>query len=428
MSTDPKPNISAELVGPPPGADAAWAPGFTWEEARAAIEEHERGGFCLSAQLALQCRRYPPIRAALAQRRASPCGLPWRVDGPERAPGRFETALARLLWARIERLLGSIVDDLATMGFSVIQHPIVVDPVTLRHTVSAVERWPISATGYSPYDRRGVQGYYAVAAGGRYIQLPEPGTTDGHWTVIGAGDRPHILDASVTSLDVSYVAGQILERARANLGVTMGRASPYLIMPEKVPTEGVEGEAARATLAGMGTRKAGAIFPHGSEVGDFEVGTSTYAFFGEALRDRILMIALAILGRGGALAKTDAQYVSPVELDVPESLVRADVRTIVRAVNALLALVANLNLGLDAESAPRLVGPLPDTDQEQVLADLGKRRQSYFADLEKQKALGVVITQEIASATARQYRVTPIVVPAPVLAPPAPTPAPPEAA
>lgn len=362
-------NLTPVPVDAPTHAEAvAWA-GFSWEEARGAIERHEQGSFWISAQLATQAKRYAPIKAAAKQRAASPKGLPWAVEGPERRPGLVETEACRALWRdHVARLLGSMLDDVAFLGFSVLQHPTNVDAEGRRYVVS-VDRYPAGAVGYTTTELASsaggtVRGYYAIDAAGGYHQLPRPGETDGFWTLVADGDRPH-LDGAITALDTQYVAGSIAERARANVIVDAGRASPVYEMPVDVPTNGPEGKAAQATIAGLGTRRTGAVLPGGGELSKYEPGSQTYAFFAEALRDRITMVELALLGRGGTTAKPDAQYqpASGIQNNVPEDLIRADVTTIERSVGALFALLARLNQNLPADRAPRLHGNLPDTDQ-----------------------------------------------------------------
>ncbi len=359
---------SAIVVQPPIGVEAAWAAGWTPVEARLAVDAHKRGIFTYSWQLTIDVPAYPPIKAAVDQRLASPDGLPWTVDGASRAPGRLEREAAQELYDNwLERLRRSTLRDLAMMGFSVWRHPRTIDPDTQRTEIRSVERWPLAAVGYTPYPMLGVIGYYAIIRGGTRIQLPRPGTTDGDWTVVGEGDQPH-LDGAICSLDVSFTAGQIMERARANLGKTMGRASPIGEMPPGTPLEDKNGQtpeaaAMQTVVAGLGTDIAGALMPSGAKITKFEVGTAAIGYFHESLLDRILHVALAVLGRGGALAKTDAQYQGMAELEVPEDLIRRDVRALERSVSALFALLARSNAGLGVET-PRLNGHFPDTEQD----------------------------------------------------------------
>lgn len=396
MSPNPIKLPSTALV-PPLGSDAVWAAGWTPAEARLAVDQFRRGSsFRWGWQLSLDAPGYPPIKSALEQRLATPCGLPWGVSGGARAAARVEAEAARLLFVQhLARLIRTTLRDLAMCGLSVWHHPLAVDPDTLRTEIApyhpaaiadptlvppgvpvgGVQRWPLSAVGWTPYPVRGVMGYYAIAQGNQWIQLPRPGTTEGEWTVVGEGDMPH-LDAAICSLDMPFTAGMLAMRARSNLGQSAGRASPIGYMPEDVPVHtppdangnAVQGpgEDAAETLAALGTEQTAALFPHGFKVDKFELTTTGAAeYFASDLRDLLMMVSLAVSGHAQALGKTDAQYQSQEgrEVDVPEALTRRDVRAIERAADGIFAMLAEMNSGLPAEKAPKLEGHLPDADQ-----------------------------------------------------------------
>lgn len=415
--------LDKPALTPPRGADAIWAAGWTAGEGRQAVDLWKRGYFAQGWQLILDVTGHPGIKAAEGYRLASPCGLPWSTEGPDRAPARFETEAAKALWlTQLQRLLRSTLRDVAMGGFSVWHHPIVVDPETLRASCPEVKRWPLSAVGYTPDPIGGVVGYYAITRGGQRVQLPKPGTTVGEWTVVGEGDQPHALDAAITALDMAFTSGMLSWRARANLGKTAGRASPVGYMPKGFPVNSAPdadgnavhgpGEAAAETLAGIGTEHEGALFPFEFKLDKFELTTTGAAeFFHQDLLDTLLLVMLAVIGRGGGLAKTDAQYQGPTEMDVPESLVRRDVGIFERAATGLFEMLARMNAGPDVET-PRLDGHLPDADQEQRIQDYGKRRAAYIADLAAEKAIGIPLTQEHADALAKKYRVESVVLPA----------------
>lgn len=381
---------SAALI-PPLGSDAAWASGWTPEEARLAVDQWKRGTFRWAGQLGNDVNSYPPIKAALDERGAVPCGLPWEVPQAARAPARLETEAAAALWRdHLARLIESTERDLALFGFTVWHHPTAVDPDTLRTEIppfafgttdgayvvglGGVQRWPIAAIGYTAYPLGGVVGYYAIAQGGQRIQLPRPGETDGEWTVVGDGDQPHLFRAAIVALDVCFTAGMLAWRARSNLGMRAGEACRVGNLPEGVPvhTPDVDGKPVRGigedaadALAGLGVEASAALFPFGMKVEAVEITTRGAAeYFHADLLDTILLVALAVMGHGGALAKTDAQYRSEGgrEVDVPEALTRRDVGAIERACGAIFAWLARANAGEDVET-PRLDGHLPDADQ-----------------------------------------------------------------
>lgn len=394
-----------DLSQPMPGADAALASGWTWKNARAACDAHKRGDFAQSWQLTIDAPSSPAIRAAEGQRLAPVCGMPWEVKGPPRAPARIETEAASRLWQmHFRRLLRSIGRDVAYMGLSVLQHPTAVNPTTLRREVLTVERWPLSqvrftATPFSdPWNPgRWIFGYYAlqfgvgdsigeVMYGGlplpkgvnvRFIQLPRPGQTDGHWTVIGEGDRPH-LNGAIVSLDTPFVAGQLAPRARANLLKQYGRQSPVATAPASVAVGSPEWKAAKEVVNGIGIDREGGLLPNGALLQGFSVATPTASLFLDDAQLTERAVALALLGRAGSLGKEDAQYPSPIEADVPEDLIRADVKTIADGFDALANLIAAQNTAMP--SSIELVSNMPDTEQqEQRAADDAHRKAQLEA-------------------------------------------------
>lgn len=402
----PPENWTAALSQPQPGSDAALALGWTWPAARQAVDDHKRGTFTMSWQLSLDIESLPAIRAAMAQRLASPCGLPWEVVGPARAPGRLEAESGAATWKNHgRRLLRSTLKDYIKMGFSVLQHPSAVNPVTLRREILTIERWPLSQVRYTatPFPDvwqpgKWIERYYAIqfgigdsmgatlygpqdpsisraqipdaayVPGGagvwvRFIQLPRPGETDGHWTVIGEGDQPH-MDGAILGVDVAFVGGSIMKRAGFNLVKTLGRQSPVAELPGTVAVNTPEGIAASKVVAGLGVTTDGAVLPGGVKLGAFSLTTPNAELFPDFAGLNLEDVELAILGRSGTMAKEDAQYTakgSPVER-VPEKLVRSDVGVIERGVSLLLTTIAQQNAGPGVEV--RLVGHMPDTEQE----------------------------------------------------------------
>jgi hypothetical protein len=433
-----KPSQSAVAV-PPLGSDAVWAAGWTPAEARLSVDQFKRGTFRWGWQLGIDCTSYPPIKCALDQRLATPCGLPFEVTGPTRAPARFETEAARRRWHKhINRLKRSTLRDLAMFGLSVWHHPLAVDGETGRVEVApfvqgqkfnpdqtgggldlsawgvdygGVQRWPLSAVGWTAYPLLGVIGYYAITLGGQRIQLPRPGETVGEWTVVGEGDQPH-LDGSICSLDMEFTGGMLTRRARANLGVSAGKASPWYDMPDAVAVGDPEGLAAQDVMRGLGSEQAAAVFPSGGKHGVFELTTAGAAdYFSKDLRDSILMVALAIMGRGSALAKTDAQYQGPTEKDVPEALVRRDVVALERAFNGIASMLAEMNSGIDEADAPKLNGHLPDEEQIARRESEGKAMIQVAQILKAEGDAGCAVTQVRASAIAHRLgTMAPVVV------------------
>jgi len=389
------------------GAGAAWAAGWTSIESNAAIDSHDTGSFVASWQLGIDAPRYSPISAALDQRTSPPRALKYQVTGV----GRFSRVDAVGLWeAHLHRLLDDSLRDVALLGFSVWQHPIRVNEAG-KHVVESVERWPLAAVIYTPTPfLGGSPGYYAVTREG-YIKLPKPGTTDGHWTVLGEGDTPH-LKGAIRALSTSYVAGQHGERDRASLSATTGRAAPIAELPAGkdgaiITAEDEIGQSVGRVVAGLGRARVGAVVPNGTKITAFQITTSEAALFSVNLADRIKLVALALLGQSGTLVAGDGGvYTAPVFADVPESLVRRDVKVIETAANGLFAVLTMLNYGSSAP-APTLCGPLADRDEEERLTAQALRFEAFHRALSAERANGFEPDEARVRELAVLYRVPP---------------------
>jgi hypothetical protein len=351
--------------------------------------------------------------------------LPWTVEGPRRAPGRYERDAARVQWvAFFADMLEATLRDVIGLGLSVWKHTIAVNAATGRHEITELCRWPIAAVGWTStptglldYDERGElvasldrsPCYYAITKGGKRIRLPKPGTSTERWTVVGKGPAPHLYGA-VCAVATRYTSDGVSQKSRDNLGTAMGRAVPAYFMPDGVqmvddagnPTP--EAEAAATVVAGMGTGRSGAVFA-GGKLDKYEVGSTTTGFFHEKLLDDLLRVSLAIMGRGGALAKTDAQYQGAAEMDVPESLIRADVELIQRAGSRLLSLVAAMN---QEGVAIEVCGNMPDTDQDVRRKDRADRELKRTEILQARRDAGILVTQEDADCLAFDLDLDPL--------------------
>ncbi len=419
-------NLTPEMIDAQRGVDVAWASGWNAELASGAVASHMRGSFYASNQLTKDLPRYPPIRAALAQRVSAARSAEYSVTGPTRAPGRIETEAAQVLWfgdhvepekprseedpvddarsdasrraARgpLARLQKSTFRDLAMMGFSVWQHPIRVNPITLRHEIESIERWPLGAVEYVA---NGVdeEGYYAIDATGNYLPLPKPGSTDGHWTVVGEGDRPH-EDGAAISLDMSFIAGMRARRAFANMIDTMGKASPLCELPDEVSPDEQEGKDMLAMVKALGTKQAAGVHRKGGKVYPFEVTSRTGDLLPQVTDEQARMVAWALLGHDATISRGDV-YNDPTAQSVPQDLTREDVRAFALACSNLFEVLARLNVGADVE-APRLVAVLPDVDQDARRKAANERRAALDAHRTAQLAAGKAAAEQITAERA----------------------------
>lgn len=464
-------NWSPNLSQPQPGSDAALALGWTWPAARQACDDHKRGTFELSWQLWTDMDSLPAIRAAKMRRQATLCGLPFEVLGPTRAPARMETEAARSLWKlHLRRLLRSTLSDVIGEGFSLWQHPTAVNPVTLRREVITVERWPISQVRYTPtpfpdvwQPGKWIERYYAVQYGVgdslgavmfgrqspdvgrievpeaarlpglngvwvRFLQLPRPGETDGHWTFVAdpvGADQPH-LNGAVTALDVAYVGGAIMTRSMFNLSKTLGRQGIAAEMPEGTPPGGdadddktsQEGRTFRRAVAAFGTETAEIVHPKGAKVYAVELTAQSASLFPEFAQLNLQNVELAILGHAGTTAKPDPQYQAKdgVEVKVPQHLERADLRTITHAFDQFANVIAESNMTMPTRIF--LEGHLPDTEQDEHRMAIGDRLIKAAEILKAEGEAGCSTTQARADQMGKLLDVPPALVaavsPAPI--------------
>lgn len=441
-----------------PGTARAWAAGWDYKLARAAVDEHLRGRFLRSYQLAIDLERHPAAKAARRQRRSAVTSQPWILRGPTRAPGKIELQAAARTWAKIKPLLGGIVDDLAVHGLCVLQHPVAPpDEETKRYEIASVEIWPLACVelGSALLARDGAGPYepdrlYARTVGGPRLwePLPNPGETDLHWTVFG--DPNGWQRGAIVACDLEYVAAQMGRRAWAKLQNQIGKASNVAELPPNVPMfdtkpDGTVGEnpVASATLdmvTALGEEQIAGIMQNGGEVHSIQVTATTADLLPQSIDASREMFALAILGHAGAVTRSSSVYSDPAAQAVPQDLARDDAQLIAAPIAALLTGVARLNCERCADIWPD--PQIPDSDQDMRREAVQKRRKAddehRAAQLAACKAAadavaaeraagGVVDADRVAELYALGGLPPPRLAPQATPAPAAPTPAPPPA-
>jgi len=380
----PPPNLRVDYN---PGSARAWAAGWDYATARAAIDAHLRGSFASSYQLAIDLNRHPAVIAARRQVRSAMTALPWVLRGPTRAPQRYETEAAGEVWAQIRGMLGDIADDLRVMGFAVLETPLdVVETETgPRYAVTEARLFPLACVEHGsaitadpkakPFDP---DRYYARGADGTYHLLPLPGETDGHWTVIAERvNAPHRRGA-IIACDLEYVASQLARRAWAKLQNTLGKKSPIGELPAEIPIKteaGDENPVAtdfQSMLEAIGETQVAGIRPAGSKVDMLEATATTGDLLPQSVDASCRMFALALLGHDSGVTRGSTVYTDPRAQSVPEDLNRDAAGAVVASVGELLTFLARLNC---AECAPITLDPqIPDSDQDMRREEVQKRR------------------------------------------------------
>ncbi len=386
----PPPNL-APRADYTPSTARAWAAGWDFALARAAVDEQLRGRFVSSYQLGIDLERHPAVKAARRQRRSAVTSQPWILRAPQRAPGRFEAACAAITWKRIRSLLGGITDDLAVHGICVLQHPLeLVETETgPRYEIASVEIWPLACVelGSALLARDGTAGpyepdrLYAKTAPGPTVPwtpLPNPGETDLHWTVIG--DPLGWRRGAIVACDLEYVASQLSRRAWAQLQAMLGKASVLGQMPpntQMVETDesGVEkvtsvGKQMMELAAAIGETQTAGIHPYEAKFYPLQVTASTADLLPQSVEASVRMFALAILGHDALLGKDI--YTDPQTQTVPQDLARDDANLIAAPIGDLLTGVARLNCASCGEIVPD--PQIPDSDQDMRRENVQKRR------------------------------------------------------
>lgn len=415
----PPPSLAGRLDYSPASA-RAWAAGWDYATARAAVDAHLRGAFGSSYQLAIDLNRHPAVIAARRQRRSAITALPWILRGPERAPHRYETDDAVRAWGMIQPLLGEITDDIAVMGLAVLEHPLdVVETETgPRYRVAEVRLWPLSCVEHGsailardadagPYDP---DRYYARLAtpdtdtGRLYIPLPDPGSTDGHFTVIGEQGRPHHRGA-VIACDLEYVAAQLARRAWARLQHALGKASVVGEMPAEIPIRDPDGGLNQVAtdfqrmLEALGETQIAGIRPAGSKIDMIEVTAQTATLLPDSIDASVRMFALAILGHDAGLTRGTSVYADPKSQSVTEDLNRDTARTIVAGIEATVNFVASLNC-IMGDRRITLDPKIPDSDQDMRREAVQKRRAADDEHAAAQLAAGKAAAEQVTAERA----------------------------
>jgi hypothetical protein len=220
---------------------------------------------------------------------------------------------------------------------------------------------------------------------------------DGHWILFGNGERPHESEGAIQALGISYTAGELARRDRANLSAAAGTASPYATLPEKVTPESAEGKQLQSVIAGMGRARTGAVVPHGTVMGTVQINTDT-SYFKDGQANELELIAMAILGQSGTMvAGGGGVYTAPVFQGVLEALVDSDIEVTERGFNEGVAepLTAINYPAIPRSEVPRLAGERPDeATRAKALAEIVKA----------QREAGLAPTQADVDALAARLR------------------------
>jgi hypothetical protein len=334
-----------------------WADGWSPKRAREAVTMHIRGWPYMSAAIARDVVKYPPIFGAIKKRCAPSLRTLWRVEGPDRAPGRYAVEDLRRTWRDWREHYSDSLRTMALMGGQWGQVWWELD-VKRGVEIPRIERWPWEASMWRAESPAFPGGWYAMTVDSGFVRMT-PG--DGHWIYFSHGARSHEMGA-VIALATTFVAGELGRRDEAGLSEAAGRVGPLAVLPQGVKVLDEIGQAVQAFIEDFGLARVGGVLPFGTEVKPFEVVSDT-DFFKNLTAEQLLYVGLVVLGQAGALLPgTGGVYKNIDSFSVDEALVDEDMEATIRGWGQLGRAYCEIN-GQESE----------DSDGEPLVHLVGER-------------------------------------------------------
>jgi len=239
---------------------------------------------------------------------------------------------------------------------------------------------------------------------------------DGRWVVYQKHeDHPERQDGAVLAACLVWATGAYAWRDWSKGSVAHGNAKVIGELPAGVALQTESGGMTDEASAMVELLRSVAyddtpigLKPAGSKL-DYMVNSSTAWQVWEKLGQMAEKAAARIyLGTDGTLG---SQGGAPgVDVDalfgVARTYIEGDLRCIERCFYAgVIVPWCAINFG-DSALAPHRVYQIPDVDQDTATDAMAKRRQAFFADLEKLGANGCEVTQDTIDVLAAEYRIT----------------------
>jgi hypothetical protein len=322
-----------------------WADGWSPKRAREAVTMHIKGWPYMSAAIARDMVKYPPVFGALKKRCAPSLRTTWRIEGPDRAQGRYAVEDLRVAWRDFREHYADTLRTMALMGGQWAQVWWELDPKR-GVEIPRIERWPWEACMWRAESPAFPGGWYAMSVDSGFVRMT-PG--DGHWLYFSQGFRSHEMGA-VIALATTFVAGELGRRDEAGLSEAAGRVGPLAILPDGVKITDPIGEAVQLFVENFGLARVGGVLPHGTELKPFEVVSDT-DFFKNLTQEQLLYVGLVVLGQAGALLPGTQGVYRPLEsFSVDEALVDEDLEATCRGMGQLCRAYCEIN-GQDSEDS-----------------------------------------------------------------------------
>lgn len=304
-----------------------WPDGWSPKRARDAITMHIKGWPYMSAAIARDLPKYPPIFGALRRRMAPSLRAIWRHQGPDRAPGRYAVEDLRRVWReQWHPIYPDALRTHALMGGQWFHVHWELD-VARGVEMPRIKRWPWEACVWRGASPSFPGGWYALTIDSGIVRMV-PG--DGHWIYMSQGERGHEMGA-VIALAQTFVAGELGRRDEAGLSEAAGRAAPYVSLKGGVKVDDEIGLAVQDFVAEFGLTRVGGVLPEGNELKAFEIVSDT-DFFKNLTAEQLTYVGLVLLGIPTSLQPGTGGVYQPLgSYSVEESLVDEDFEATTRA-------------------------------------------------------------------------------------------------
>lgn len=373
--------------------------GWDLDRIRAARDAHMVGSFAQSEALIASMAKDAAIYAARLNRVAPALGLPRVFSGGASDAAREEASATFLRGpgGLSNAVLADLDDTLAMAGFVVLQ-VLWTARADGSRLDARLEQWPLSALVWRDYERK----LYAQTTDG----LVEVVHGDGKWIVVATrADRPWQWGALVP-LALTWGDRSFGIRDRSRNAEAHGEAKPIGFLPEGVDVEGPEGKAMAEALQKLHAARGLMLAPYGSDVKYLESMSQAWQIFREIIGSNNTDIAKILLGQDGAASASGGNYVKDsILFGVRNDIVEADCGSMGRALSeGLFGPWEAVNLGASDEMLA-LAWLMPDADEDARRESLAKRTEAFNTAVEKYRANGFEVSQELVDELAKQHGV-----------------------
>lgn len=239
---------------------------------------------------------------------------------------------------------------------------------------------------------------------------------DGRWIVFRKFDEePWTQEACVLPAAILWYAHMSGIRDWALASTSHGQAKIVGQLPSGVTLQSKDGvltaeaQAILNMLQDIVSGESGAaIAPNGTEVDFLSNGSTAWQVFKELIENREKAAARIYQGTDATLgAQGGAPGVDIAALfNVATTKIQGDFRALEDGLRTgMFEPWCAMNYG-DSTYAPSLVYQLPDRDADEQVDQIDKRRQAFFAQIERMRANGMATTQDDVNALAKEYRIT----------------------